>query len=472
MRWALAALITIAAARVAAASPLEPLWEVPFTGDCDSSVFAAGPDLAMLRGNKLVTIDRATGELATPRDLATTHPNVQHGRTWANPGTAEMFEGVLVVRGGGWIGGFDPTSGAELWSTDKGNYLQQPEPRQVAVIVEEHPRDQAPSPGVVIERLDPKTGATRWQIGLRGTTQQFHNLTADANRVYAVTTAQINTRKWFVTAIALATGKIAWTYELDAAADGEPRAVASDTAFVLEAPGEGLRVLEPATGKLRERIAMPTIKRFAIAGSRVIAALVTSTDFDAHAIAAYDLADGHRVWSVPIELVSDALVVAGDYAFVRVDEQIHALDLATGADTSTWTIADQGLVFVHDDARAPAVVLCGGGRLVALDPTGTPRAPETATIDATITCRGCTRETPAPTEADVDGTAVKLVHHKLHARVTARGQISVGATLADMSAVTGGIRWEVHGCDRTIALTGRNHYRFSCVVRVIDNGEP
>ena len=68
-------------------------------------------------------------------------------------------------------------------------------------------------------------------------------------------------------------------------------------------------------------------------------------------------------------------------------------------------------------------------------------------------------------------SAVPLVHHKLHAVVDARGQISVHAQLADTSAAMSGIRWAVHACDRTIALTGRKHYAFSCVVEVVDNGE-
>ncbi len=69
----------------------------------------------------------------------------------------------------------------------------------------------------------------------------------------------------------------------------------------------------------------------------------------------------------------------------------------------------------------------------------------------------------------VDGTPVPLVHHTMHATVDARGQINVHAEPADMSAPMGGIRWEVHECDRTIALTGRRHYAVSCVVQVIDH---
>jgi outer membrane protein assembly factor BamB len=452
--------------RTAESSPLEPLWEVPFTGNCDSSVFALGDELAMLRGDRLVPIDRATGKLGKGRALRMTRPNVQHGRSWATPGTAEVFDRVLVVRGGGWVGGFDPKTGAELWSSDRGNGLQQAEPRQMAVVMEHA------DPTVQLEVVEPRSGAPRWQIGLRGTSQEFHNLTADAARVYAITTPTTNTRKWLITAVAFATGKIEWTYELDASADGEPRAVASDAGFVVEVPGEGLRVLEPATGKLRKRIATPTVKRFAISGSRVIAALVTRPgDFDAHAIAAYDLVTGSELWRTPLELVSDDLVVDASTVFVRVSDEIHALDVATGVDGATWTMADQDLVFVHDDARAPAVVLCGGGRLVALDPSGRPRASETATIEATIACRGCTRATPAPTEAIVDGTPIPLVRGKLRATVKARGQIHVSATLSDTSAVTAGIRWELRPCDRTIALTGRRRYTFSCVVQVTDNGQ-
>jgi len=475
MRLAVAVVLAFGlATRTAASSPLEPVWDVPFTGECDSSVFALGDQLAMVRGDKLVSIDRVTGKLGKPQKLGMTHPNVQHGRSWATPGTAEVFDGVLVVRGGGWIGGFDPKTGAELWSSsDHGNNLQQAEPYQMAVVVEQQPRDAPPDALVQLEVVDPKTGARRWQTGLRGTSQQFHNLTADTKRVYAITTAKINTRKWFVTAVTLATGKVEWTYELDASADGEPSAVASDSAFVLEDPGEGLRVLEPTTGKVRKRIATAPVKRFAISGTRVIAALVTKpTDLEAHAVAAYDLVTGSELWSVPVEMTSDDLVVDANSVYVRVYDEIHTLDVATGSDSASWTMADQELVFIHEDARAPAVVLCGGGRLTALDPSGTPRALESATIDATIKCHGCTRrETPAPTEAVIDGTHVKLVHTKLHAVVKARGQIHVSATVADLTAAMAGIRWEVHGCDRTIALTGRRRYRFSCVVKVIDHGE-
>ncbi|MEP6861150.1 MAG: hypothetical protein ABJE66_11040 [Deltaproteobacteria bacterium] len=148
----------------------------------------------------------------------------------------------------------------------------------------------------------------------------------------------------------------------------------------------------------------------------------------------------------------------------------YAVDEATGADRSTWTMADQGRVARGRTRARRCLVWRRQARRARSEWSS--RAPETTTNDASITCPGCTREMPEPTEVSVNGTSVKLVHHQLHAHVTARGQIGVSATLADTSAVTGGIRREPHRCDRTIVLTGRNHYRFSCVVRVIDNSEP
>ena len=75
--WVFAAVLT--AATSAAATPLEPLWDVPYGGSCDSAVFRLDGQLALVRDRTLQPLDTATGKLGKQRKLRGREKNVQHG---------------------------------------------------------------------------------------------------------------------------------------------------------------------------------------------------------------------------------------------------------------------------------------------------------------------------------------------------------------------------------------------------------
>ena len=76
-------------------------------------------------------------------------------------------------------------------------------------------------------------------------------------------------------------------------------------------------------------------------------------------------------------------------------------DLATGRASRPAGVAGQAIIFARATPTEPMMVTCGGGKLTALDPTGTPRPVEHATIEGTVTCTGCDKHSGLPRSVTV-----------------------------------------------------------------------
>src|SRR5262249_48369459 len=153
-----------------------------------------------------------------------------------------------------------------------------------------------------------------------------------------------------------------------------------DAGLVLVLAHDGLVIVDPATGKERRRIA--------VAGDHEVAYDHTIVVATATAVRAIDLDTSVSMWSTPLvatHLEHDASALLA----VDRNDVLPALDLATGTELATWGSAGQTIAYWREDPRFPLLVMCGAGKLTALDPSGAVRPPETVTIDGTVACTGC-----------------------------------------------------------------------------------
>jgi outer membrane protein assembly factor BamB len=453
--------VTVLVSTHARATPLEPLWEVKYRGDCDSAVFAQDGGLGLLHDRSLLRIDATDGTLAKPIALGSSQANVQHGRSWTWPqANAFVVDGVLAVLGGFWIGGYEPHTGAELWQREPdGSGV----PTIVAagndLVIAKGSFLNKLRPGIQVEAADPHTGKPRWHVTLPYELGQLNHVAADASNIYVTSDGAVGLPHDVPALVALdrATGKQRWMLT-----DAHGFEVASSTAGpVAVIERKELRILEPATGKELRRVATD-MRTFFVHGSHVFAATPRGVE-------RFDLATGARRWTTALEAITS--VNADDDTVFAVDAAaiLHALDAASGAELASWGVADRQLVYLHAGSGAPSLVLCGNGKLTALSPTAPARPIEHATIEGEVVCRGCTGATGSPREVTVGTRTVKLSHRRFRVELDARGTLGIDAELPDLSVVTEGIQYDYHGCHTLLELTGKRHYRLTCTMSIQKN---
>jgi hypothetical protein len=233
-------------------------------------MFVRDGQLALLRDRDLIPVDAARGTLGKHVALHGTHPNVQHGRSWDNRPNAGIVDGVLAIDGGGWIGGYDPHTGDELWWRDPHGggipTLVRADNELVLATPSYLGKDQ---PTIEVEALDPHTGHARWHVALPYELGQLNHVVVDATRIYVTSDGSIGDGSVGPTLVALdrKTGKLVWKH-----IDPAGFEVVSSTAGVVAVVGrKELRVLDPATGKERRRIGV-ALHAFAIRDHRAFVA--------------------------------------------------------------------------------------------------------------------------------------------------------------------------------------------------------
>ena len=484
LRTTLTALALAAVAATAQASPLEPLWQVPYKGNCEYATVVRWRDqLIVAEGRQLTRLDAATGrpaaatakgELAQPPAAPASVPSI--GWSDDHPGARFVVGDVILgTDGKGWVA-YDAATGAALWRQDEqaGDAgLPDARPAGDGVLLV---RPGAKARGSIVALLDPKTGAARWHVETAREMRAW--IGRDDARVYVATTPAIGAPRGHLAAYALATGKRLWAIELAppvnpaisnseaqdiADADAEqPDVIAIDGGrLVLPVPGEGLRLYDAATGREIARIAAPELHRFGITGlvatgGRAFFFVRKASDGAPDGVEAIDLAAGKLAWRRDLELGAWGLLRVDPALTVETDGLFRALDPATGDVVAEWGRAGLATSFARRAAGAPALVLCGDGKLTALDPSGTITPAERVTIDGTLACVHCRKGTnPFAGVRVTIGAAAATTDRRGHFRIATAGRGVLPVTV-ELPALDEGRRWS--GPSPRVVLSGRRAY--------------
>jgi hypothetical protein len=470
------------------ATPLEPLWETKYAGDCEHTyVVRASSQLIAADGRKLVRVDAASGKDLGKGKLGDPPPAAAApGVGWGDdhPGVRFAVADVMLsTEDHGWIA-YDAASGAARWRRDQeagdsGIPRAQPVGSDGVLIV----RPAFGARGPTIELVEAKTGKTRWRAVAGKEMRAWTG--SDAERVYMATTPAVGARKGHLFAYELASGKLVYTVELAPPVnpavvntesqdiqDGDaelPDVIAIDGArLVLPVPGEGLRIYDARTGKETARVSATEVHRFGITGlvaggGRAYFFIRRAASGPPDAIEAIDLDAKKVLWTQETDLGNWAEIHLAAALTLETDTALRSLDRDTGALQAEWGVAGSRVAYTSSDATAPAFVVCGDGKLTALDPSGKPSPPERAIIDGTLRCKGCGAGIKVSV-GSVSTVTDKKGNFKLD--VTARGALEVEPELPKTEAP---MAWS--GPHLHVRLTGKRTYHLGTKTYTLSNPE-
>ena len=490
----LTCLVLVSLAASAHASPLEPLWTARYTGDCArTAVFPDGYTLVAGQGRKLVQLGMTDGRPAGKGDLDDPPaPGKVPSIGWSDdhPGPKFWVGGVVMsVDGKGWVA-YDEGSGTALWRRDQeagdaGLPLAQPLAGGVLLV---RPGGQAR--GTILELVEPRSGNVLWHVESGKEMRAW--LGHDESRVYLATTPAIGARTGHLQAWWVSSGKPVYTVELSPPvnpavtnteaqeiqdADAElPDVLALDGGrLLLPVPGEGLRVYDAATGKETGRIAAPEVHRFGVTGlvaanGRAFFFVRSKSQGAPDGVEAVNLATGKMLWRTALDLGAWGTLHAEPTLLVETDGYLRTLDPASGAVTAEWGRAGLDLVYGGTPrAYEPSVVLCGDGKLTALDPHGKVTPPERATVDGTLLCASCAKgkRALAGVKVTIGGaSAVTDKAGRFKLVVTGRGTLPVEA---ELPAADEGEAWGGGGA--RVRMSGKRAYHLGTIAYTLGGDE-
>jgi outer membrane protein assembly factor BamB len=455
------ALLGLLVGTIAHASPIERLWETKAA--CDRASLVEWRDhLAWLHRGRVLRVHRATGKLAKPLALAKLRAPTGPAIGWADHARIEGVLGdALVIHGGHYFAVVDGVTGKLRWRADQPT-TDGGLPTLVLAggdVLWVHPAKlSAGSAPVSVERLDVATGKPRWRGEMPRASGQENWSAADDHRVYVVTTPDEIGPTAHLAAFDLATGKRLWASVLTSkltqrtTRDSPRQFAAAGGKLLYVMPGEGLHVLDAATGKLAANIALAVpdnASGLAVLGDRAFVA--TSTD-----VIAVDLAQRKVAWTA--KLAGANLLAAPGVLYAAAGDTVRALDVADGRELATWGIAGSELAYGTSSGRAPAFVACdGGARLVAFDPTGKVTPVERAVITGTLACPRCPRRERIfpPLQVSIGkATAMTDRRGKFRIEVEGRGTLELAFALPELDAP---ISW-VGATTVNVRLRGKRKY--------------
>jgi outer membrane protein assembly factor BamB len=373
-RWSVVAGV-VAWSAVGSAGPLGQLWRTkidPKHSPCINLVATSGA-LALSHDGKIELFDRATGKMTTltipalaPKPKSSPSINTLGGDL------------ILVENYHGPMRGLDAKTGAVRWqrqaSTKDGLLFLYTAGSDVIGL------EEAPSRGkpIQLERFDAATGTTRWKVSVPSKHAMAANTLVTANRIYLI--EHDDPKSDTITALD-ASGKLLWSVD-DQLQFMVNTSTSGDDLIVFD--HDNVHVYEAATGKLTTWT-VPSNTGALLAGNTVYALHVSE-------VVAHDALTGKPRWKTKLpehENIGQSVYLvgaAGGTLYVQDDDVLYEIDAASGKLGTGFGLGGGTDLRVRDGA--PAITMCEGKHLVALDPS-VPADEHHLEISGKLRCKNC-----------------------------------------------------------------------------------
>ena len=424
-------LLLVIASTTAHAGPLGTLWRAKFPGkSCPGRLETPHGFIVQDRG-AIALHDNATGK---PTKIAI-------DAALKDPYIEGVAGDTYVVSADKTIAAIDRKTGALRWRRDRDPKVERGYQRSYIAQTDAVVLDVAFEKPIkiVIERLDAASGKTKWKGVVATKRERFTDLLSTPKYVYVIS-QDMNPNTYTISAYDTA-GKVAWSLD-DAGAGQIPKWSAHGDDLIAIANNN---VSVYVNGKVsRWKTSFNSDPLFA---DGVLYATPVNRELEA-----YDPRTGAKRWSTKLPADSrlpnvKPLGSARDVVYVVDGTQLRSFDAKSGSLTASYGILEGQSPRVH--ASAPAITLCDGTNVVALDPSST-ETDHRVTITGRIRCKNCKAATKV--EVQVGDTAVMLgADRKLALEVTARGKHTLTIRDAESSRAFD-VKVIPFDADRTVKL--------------------
>jgi len=273
------------------------------------------------------------------------------------------------------------------------------------------------STAITLERLDAATGTSKWKVPVADKREGLEAFLATANRIYMVQRGHLPSDDYTIVALDAA-GKPAWSQDFKSNLIPHFSTANDD---LVQQVDEGFTVYGAAAGKATSW-KVPFATHPVVAGTTVYALRVDGM------LASYDIATGKPHWETrlyakdPSFYTDPTVIGAADGVVYVVDvDQLRSFDDVSGKPIASLGIGLAATSDLQIHGGTPAVTMCKGRDLVALDPS-TPAPEHKIKVTGRIACTNCDKSTPIEVRFSDDVVTLEA-NRKFAVTATARGEL-------------------------------------------------